>query len=130
MSDDLVRLLPPRLRDIAQAIGVDAVLALSEGWPGIRLFVPAQIPASHPIALRIGLQAALKLAALCAGETIPIPRNHRLMRARLRAVAVARYRANESAATLAREFGVHEFTIYKWAADTGNDRQRELFDAQ
>lgn len=129
MKDALVQLLPPRLREIAEVIGVPAVLALSEGWPGVRLFIPNEMPAHHPIVLKIGLEAALKLSYLCAGETIPIPLNHRLLRARLRAEVLARYHQDESAATLAREYGLHEFTIYRWAGEMKNNRQSELFDA-
>lgn len=127
--DDLRQLLPPRLREIADVIGVPAVLALSEGWPGVRLFIPNEIPPHHPIALKIGLEAALKLSYLCAGNTIGIPRNHRLLRARLRAEVLARFHADESASKLAREYGLHEFTIYRWAGAVKNDRQPELFDA-
>lgn len=124
--DTLVTLLPPRLREIAQVIGVPAVMALSEGWPGVRLFIPNEVPPHHPIALKIGLEAALKLSRMCAGETIPIPRNHRLLRAAVRAAVLARFRAGESAAKLAREFGLHEFTIYRWAGEARDERQASL----
>lgn len=126
MTDPLLALLPPRLREIADVIGVPAVLALSDGWPGVRLFVPAEVPPHHPIALKIGLEAAQKLAQLCAGETIPIPRNHRILRARLRAEVVARYRADESASKLAREYGLHEYTVYRWAGEIQDERQGSL----
>lgn len=129
MTESVLELLPPRLRDIAEVIGLDAVLALSNGWPGIRLFIPAQMTPQHPIALRIGFEAASKLAQMCAGETIAVPRNHRLLRAQLRAEVVTRFRAKESAATLAREYGVHEFTIYRWAGAAPVDtKQPGLFD--
>lgn len=108
-------LLPPSLDKLAQAIGVDACLKLAAQWPGVRVYVPPRIAADHPIAQCIGLEAAQKLADRRGNLTFSIPRNARYLAALRRQRAMQRYHAGESAAVLARELGVHEFTIYNWS---------------
>ncbi|MGQ0621339.1 MAG: Mor transcription activator family protein [Panacagrimonas sp.] len=116
------------LLEFARMIGVPGTLALCEGWPGIRLYIPHadSLSADHPIALKIGLEVALKLSRECGGSTIPIPRNARLSRATFRALVLTRFRNGESASKLAREFGLHEYTIYRWAGAEKDQRQASL----
>jgi hypothetical protein len=128
---DLADLLPPKLAEIAELIGVDAAFKLSAAWPGIRLFVPKQVSLEHPIAVAIGLQAARKLAEMYGGETVVIPMAARAAKARLHARILAEYRPTDgspgaSASALARKYGVHQLSIYRLAAKLDAEHKGDL----
>lgn len=127
-QDALLReYLPPKLREIAEVVGLEAAIRLAEHWPGIRLFVPQRVHLQHPIALAIGMRAAEQLAARYGGETVCVPKAERYLRAIRNAEIVRRYRAGESAATLARHFGVHENHVYALVARQTAEQQGDLF---
>lgn len=73
--------LPDSVAQIAEVIGVDAALKLVRQWPRatkcrtmprgrIAIYVPATMPADHPIAAIIGHEAAQKLAEIFGGENL------------------------------------------------------------
>lgn len=120
----VLALLPPRLREIAAVpgVGVDATLQLaSSRLAGVRLYVPHQVEAGHPIAEAMGLAPARALCKAFAGHSFALPLGLRYQGTLLRARVLARYYGGESAAALAREFRLHEMTVYKWA---GQDKQQ------
>lgn len=122
--------LPPKLAEIAERVDLDAALKLSAGWPGIRLFVPKEIMADHPIAVAIGVRKAKQLAYHYGGESIVPPACTRLHRARQKAKILAEYFADKGPAApeLARKYGVHQFTIYRWAAEAAADAQLDMLE--
>ena len=119
--------LPPKLREIAEVVGLEAAIRLAEHWPGIRLFVPQRVHLQHPVALAIGMRAAEQLAARYGGETVCVPKAERYLRAIRNAEIVQRYQAGESAATLAREYGIHENHVYALVAREQAEQQGDLF---
>lgn len=118
LSDISLDDLPPKLAEIAECIGLMPALELAVTWPGVRLFVPKQMDATHPIAVQIGIEAATQLSEYCGGTAIVPPRAvfQRLERARLKDRIVAEFEAGATASALARQYDVHEITIYRWAA--------------
>lgn len=127
MSEQPLQFLPPKLREVAQVVGVEAAIRLAEHWPGIRLFVPQRVHIKHPIALAIGLTAAEKLAAHYGGETLTVPANTRFRRAMRNAQILAEYRAGASGSQLARKYGLHENHVYALVAQAAASQQPDLF---
>lgn len=122
--------LPPKLLEIADVVGLEAAIRLAEHWPGIRLFVPQRMHLEHPIALAIGVRSAECLSATYGGETVCVPKAQRYLRAIRNAEIVRRYQAGESAAALAREYGIHENHIYALVAQSQAEQQGDLFQTQ
>lgn len=61
------------LGHLAQVIGADAAIALGRAFAGTRLYIPLQMPAHHPIATAIGVDAARDLGCHFGTECIEIP---------------------------------------------------------
>lgn len=139
MSEVSLReLLPDKLGEIAEIIGVESALKLSESFPGIRIFIPRNVRGSSPIVAAIGIQAARKLARHYEGEAIVVPMARKVHQLRLKATvlrllaegAAAKTPAERkrlSAAALARKYGLHQFTIYRWSAESMSTAQMGLF---
>lgn len=120
--------LPESLRELAELIGLPAVIALAEHWGGIRLYVPLDIEADHILARRLGLTAARKLSERYAMDTLVIPRACAALRAYRDNQIRARYIAGQSAARLAREFALTERQIFSIVASAEAPRmQATLF---
>lgn len=128
MDEALRHLLPEKISELGQVIGLDAALKLAAAWPGIRLFVPKQIEADHPIAVAIGFKAARELSKIYGGESITPPICQRYHRAAMKAQMMKEYRNGASASELARKYGVHQFTIYNGAAKEAESKQGSLLD--
>lgn len=126
MDDALRQLLPPKLGEIAEVIGLDAALKLSAAWPGVRVFVPKQMPADHPIAVALGVKPARALSKTYGGESITPPLCQRYHRQVMQSRMLAEYREGASAAELARKYGMHQFSIYNLAAKDAADKQGSL----
>lgn len=128
MDEALRHLLPEKISEISAVIGLDAALKLAAAWPGIRLFIPKQIKADHPIAVAIGFKAARELSQIYGGESITPPICQRYHRAAMKAQIMSEYRNGASASELARKYGVHQFSIYNDASKEAESRQRSLLD--
>lgn len=106
-------LLPPVAREIAEAIGITAAMALVEHWGGTRLCVPHRIDGEHELARVLGREAALGLVTHYRGETLQVPRAAAAMREALYRQIVREYDGGEKTARqLAREHRVTERWIY------------------
>lgn len=128
LTDALAALdLPPRVRDLCDAIGPAALLRLAREYGGGRVYVPARIEREHPLAKALGdLDAARKLAAYCNGETLAVPKLDCLERA-LRDAAIRAAWPHSSVRDLAWRFGLTERQIYRIINDDSNDDQLKLF---
>lgn len=125
MTPELQDCLPPKLLEIAEVIGLDAALKLSAAWPGIRVFVPKHVTAEHPLAVHLGITAARKLVAIYGGESITPPMCTRYHQQRLNQKILDALESR-SAADVAREFGVHQFSIYRLKAKADMRKQGSL----
>lgn len=123
----LADLLPPKLAEIAEVIGIDAAMKLSAAHPGLRIHVPKRAPETHSITIAIGLKAAQALCEIYGGSDVVIPMATRLHKERLRLAIIDRLKAGASAPEVAREFGVHQFTVYRLKAEQSRSEQQQLF---
>ena len=79
--------LPGVLREFERIVGLPATLRIVSIYGGVRLYVPRQMHAGHPLAVLIGVDAAQRLAEVYGGEEhFDIPR----------AVAIARASRNRA----------------------------------
>lgn len=102
MNDPRYQLLAPAAREVADAIGVDAALKLTEAHGGTRIFIPATCDQDHWLAELLGHKTALQLCeAYCVapegrkiGAYIALPLGHASALEQARATA---YRAMHQA---------------------------------
>ena len=66
--------LPRGLADIADIVGLDIALLLSENFGGVPQYVPMEPNSNHKLAKVIGLPALKRLSSVYAGVWIEIPR--------------------------------------------------------
>jgi hypothetical protein len=96
---------PHGLIEIAEVIGEEAALKLSESFGGFRVHIPKSPAADSPLARAIGLEAAEKLARHAGGDRLYVP----MGRPHIKKPAIAA--AAGTVAEIARRFGVTE----RWA---------------
>ena len=116
---------PAGLVELAEVVGPEAALILQRDWGGIRLYVPRNLDESHPIALAIGWDAALKLCQWRPGEQLLLPS---LYAARSRKAMIAA--AKGSHAQIARALGVterHVRGVKAGAREEADTNQDDLF---
>ena len=76
------------MEDVGAVMGFQAANRLIAVFGGAKLYVPNNIPPSHPIAKVVGDVAAARLADAFGSETIDLPSNEEFLRLRrVRAVA-------------------------------------------
>ncbi len=114
---------------IVSLIGEQPAMRLMQYWGGIRLHIPVNINHSHIIARRIGIQAATILADEFGGTQIPIPLGFSARIKARNADIKRRYNEGESAARIARDYGITERWVYEIVGkdDGEDDRQVALF---
>lgn len=105
--------LPEVLREIAEASTVAAALKLAEARGGTRIYVPRKIDAGHWLAELIGLDAALAVRRLYAGEIIAIPLGANGSRHNAQVTARQALDDGASVAQAARAAGLTERTVYR-----------------
>lgn len=127
MTESLRDILPEKLAEIAEIIGVDAALTLSKSFPGIRIFVPKHVRGDSVLVAAIGIQAARKLSRHYDGESIVVPMAKKVHQLRIKALVLKLLGEGKSAPYLARKYGVHQFTIYRWSAESMSASQMALF---
>lgn len=115
------------LEELAEEIGIEPALRLCAAWPGLRLRVPKEMAADHPIALQIGFEPARKLAAIYGGEEIVVPMGKQYAQRLVKQRAIEAYRAGTPASEVCRQHGVHLFTLYRWIGDGHRKNQIDLF---
>ena len=131
--------LSPRLRELADLIGLKATMQLVHAFGGRRLYVPIKPLPEHHLAQLIGLDALTRLSRVFGTEDrILIPRaDNALRQARNRRIR-AQY-GPKSIRQLAHEYQLTERQIYEIVADPvsqnrtvpadpAREKQRPLFD--
>jgi Mor family transcriptional regulator len=112
--DDIdLDLLPSRIADLVDVIGLKAALVIVELRGGIRLTVPKKAAPEHWLAEHIGLDALAKLSKVYGGETIEIDRCAAAIRAVYEARIVREHDSGSSNSDLARRYGYTERGIRK-----------------
>ena len=120
--------LPPLLREIEEVAGLEAALRICQRWGGSRLFVPRSPGPDHPIVREIGAEAAGRLCGHFAGEELTVPLGAGILRRLRNREIIARYRAGESAGSIARDMRMTERWVYAIVGREEEDRsQMSLF---
>jgi hypothetical protein len=111
-----VSLLPQSLQEIAEVIGLMAVLKLVDRYGGRRLRMPRRLVPGHPLIEVVGQRAAAALVQTYALERIYVPNAARAAVA-ARNHEIRRRRTTETVDTLAEEFGLHRRRIQQICAE-------------
>ncbi len=123
-----IDMLPPRARELAELIGLPALMSLVDVRGGCYLYIPERPNEQHPIARLIGLDATQALSSVHGGESIEIPTCVTALRALLHQDIRARRRAGESESSVAQDVGMWGRSIRRiCAADPQDDDQPDLF---
>lgn len=67
-------LLPPMLKRIAEVVGLDSALIISERYPGVTMYVPYEARPDHSLAKKFGLATMQALCAEFGGDKIMVPK--------------------------------------------------------
>jgi len=99
--------LSPLLRQLAEVVGVDGVLKLSQTFGGRRLYVPAHPGPEHPISKLLGQERAIALAREFGGIRTenPVPRAFLFFRRQVYRRMLDDLAAGETQMAVARRFG-------------------------
>jgi len=108
-----IDLLPSRIADLVEVIGLKAALKIVELRGGIRLCVPKKATPDHWLAEHIGIEALTQLCKIYGGEIIEIDRCAAALRAVFEASIVREHDAGASNSELARRHGYTERGIRK-----------------
>lgn len=104
--------LPDSLREIGEALGMEAALAMLDKFAGIRLFIPKRIGTEHLLTKALGQEVAQHLSREFGGETLSIPRAARARRQVRNREIIRRYDGGESVRTLAGVYKLTERQLY------------------
>ncbi len=97
-------LLPRRIAELVDVVGLTAALKLVELRGGVRLEVPKRAKPEHWLVPHIGIEALTKLAAYYSGECIEIDRCAKVLKLLKEREIVAEFAGGLSNAQLARKY--------------------------
>ncbi len=124
--------LPPILAEIADVIGLDAMLTLVKRFGGIRIYVrshPRKVRPDDPLAIALGLDVARRLTEAFASEELPIPKMYGWGLS-IRNAEIYRLHHEEGwpAWRIARKYQLTERQVYSILSAWSDDNtQAELF---
>lgn len=113
LDDATLALLPSRVAELVDVVGLAAALKLVELRGGGRLEVPKRVKAEHWLVEHIGLEALAKLVAYYNGERIEIDRCFKVLLMIQERVIVAAHDNGASNWQLAKQYGYTERGIRK-----------------
>lgn len=130
-----VNLLPPRLQDFVRLIGLDATLAFSRHYGGLRIYIPTpeRVHAEHPFAKIIGVHNLLRLAQDYGAEPhFQLPKAEAALMAVRNARIAHAYAHHKTVRELATEHHLTERQVERIVAALGvrapaDRRQATLF---
>lgn len=125
--------LPPATRELAELIGLPALLALAEWRGGVQVYIPMpeNLDLDHPLAQCIGLFAARKLASHYGGAALEVPKCAAHARQVLHHEIRQRRARGETETQVALATGVTGRwvrVLCKRGREKEEDRQPDLFD--
>lgn len=123
--------LPPKALELAETIGLPALQKLVEWRGGVTIYIPTpgQLSREHPLAMALGMHAALALAEEYNGGRLEVPRCDASVQAALHEEIRARRRSGEPESKVAQDVGMWGRSIRRiCAAEPKNDNQGDLFE--
>ena len=111
-----VSLLPQSLQEIAEVIGLMAVLKLVDRYGGRRICIPRRLEPGHPLIEVLGQRQAAALVQTYALERIHVPNAARAL-VSARDKEIRRLKAQQSVTSLAEDFGLTERQVYRILAE-------------
>lgn len=106
-----VSLLPQSLQEMAEVIGLMAVLKLVDRYGGRRICIPRRLDPGHPLIEVLGQRPAAALVQTYALERIYVPSATRAIIAS-RDKEIRRRKGQQSVPSLAEEFGLTDRQIW------------------
>ncbi len=122
LDDATLALLPRRVAELVDVVGLAAALKIVELRGGGRLEVPKRVKAEHWLVEHIGLEALAKLVAYYNGERIEIDRCFKVLLMIQERVIVAAHDNGASNWQLAQQYGYTERGIRKLRKRVENAR--------
>lgn len=104
--------LPESLQEIADVIGREGAMKLTNELGGTRIFVPRKMKVQHKLATLLGFEQARLLSNHFGGETLTVVRTAHLVRQTRNREIVRRYDSGVGVRQLARENNLTERQIY------------------
>lgn len=105
--------LPRFAAELAECIGEQAMLRLSQAYGGLEIRIPTALADDHELPLQIGTVAARQLVAIYGADVIYVPMLARL-RARQRCNDIIQaVQAGQTVQSVARRYATSERNIYR-----------------
>jgi len=120
--------LPAFLREIERIAGFKAAMRLVNKFGGLNLYIPQDLDKEHALAKAMGLDIAQKIAAVCGGARVAVPRAHHYRTVLRQAEIFRRSRSGESSSLLAREYGITQRAIEKIISREYRRRDRKRYE--
>jgi len=107
--------LPPALREIADAVGLEAALRLIECWGGVRIYLPGpdRLTDDHILARGLGRPAAEQLCRHFGAGAYTVPRGLEALRAARDRAMRAEHADGRSARDLALAYRLSERRVWE-----------------
>lgn len=122
LDEATMALLPKRVAELVEVVGLAAALKIVELRGGGRLEVPKRVKVEHWLVEHIGLEALTKLVDYYNGERIEIDRCADLVRSIQERIIVAAHDAGASNWQLAQQYNYTERGIRKLRKRVENAR--------
>ena len=119
-ADELLALLPERVVELVDVIGLTAALKLVEAHGGTHIWVPKHARLGHWLAILIGLEALERLCAYYDSTQVEIPLCAKMLRMIKERAIVAEFEQGASNNQLARKHGTTDRTIRRIRQRAGN----------
>ena len=105
------------LATLSDLVGLEKALQIVQTYGGTRLYIPTwqHLKGVHPLVTLLGVHDALLLCERFGGDSVKVPTGKRIFEKDRQTTIARRLKAGETAADLAREFGMTEDSIYRIA---------------
>lgn len=109
-----VELLPPTMQEIAECVGLDAMIKIFEHYNGTRFRVYQTANPEHKIAQLIGFELYKKLVAEFGGENINACKIDSILRQIKIQTVINLDKLGFTVASIALKVNLHERTIFRY----------------
>jgi hypothetical protein len=111
------------LDELIEFAGIQGAIRLCRTFGGRQVYIPENMPETHPLALTLGYEAARELAKRYGRERIALPAEHQALLEQRNRRIVTEYRLGVSISKLSRDYGVSRPWVHQILDRNGVQRR-------
>lgn len=116
-----IDLLPPTMREIAECVGVEAMIKIFDHYNGTRFRVYKKAKPDDKIAQLIGFELYKKLVAEFSGEAINACKTDSVLRQIKRQTVIDLAQQGFTVPNIVRKVNLHERTVFRYLQENKDD---------